>query len=149
MATDGFDVPVERAGTGAAATWGISPWFDFEAGDIALDGAGRVLMADARESWLIWCVKTVLTEKGAYLAYSDNAGTSMRWALEQGERAAQQEALINAITDALSADPAGRTLSVSGFDFDWAADSVQVSFTLLGADGYQGRVTASLDEGRR
>ena len=149
MGRNGFDVPAEATGAGRAAAWGISPRFDFEAGDIELTGAWRVQMADARESWLLWCVKTVLTEKGACLAYSDNAGTSMRWALEQDKRAAQQEALINAITDALMADPAGRTLSVSGFEFDWAADGVQVSFTLLGADGYQGAVAVSLSDGAR
>lgn len=140
-----FDIPLESVGGSAGAVWGISPSFDYEVGDIALDGAGRVVMADAREAWLMWCVKAVLTEKGACLAYSDNIGTSMNWALEQTERAAQQEALINAITDALRTDPSRRTLSVGDFSFTWSADSVCISFTLLGADGYQGQVSANVD----
>lgn len=144
MAGTKFDIPVERADSDAGAVWGTAPSFDFEQGDIALDGAGRVIMADAREAWLMWCVKMVLTEKGACLAYSDNVGTSMNWALEQTERAAQQEALINAITDALRADPSRRTLSVGDFSFAFSGDSVQIDFTLLGADGYQGHASASV-----
>lgn len=147
MAGVRFDIPLAGAGGDAAAVWGIAPYFDFDEGDISLDGAGRVVMADAREAWLMWCVKAVLTEKGACLAYSDNIGTSLNWALEQTERAAQQEALINAITDALRADPSRRTLSVSDFSFTWSADGVLVSFTLLGADGYQGKVSANMDAG--
>ena len=144
MAGSTFEAPGTDNGVRKVARYGISPYFDFDAGDIELDGAGRVQMADARESWLMWCVKSVLTERGAYMAYSDNIGTDMRWALEQGEREAQQEAMINAITDALLADPAGRTLAVNGFGFTWSEDSVRVSFALTGADGYQGSVEAGL-----
>lgn len=150
MAGNTFDAPATDNGVRKAARYGISPYFNFDAGDIELDGTGRVQMADARESWLMWCVKSVLTERGAYMAYSDNVGTDMNWAMEQGEREAQQEALINAITDALLADPAGRTLAVNGFGFNWSADSVRVSFALTGEDGYRGSVEAGLtDEGMR
>lgn len=144
MAGKRFEVPLTKRAGRSQAIYGISPVFDYERGDIMLDGAGRVVMADAREAWLMWCVKSVLTEKDSCLAYSDNVGTNMRWALEQNERAAQQEALINAITDALMADPCRRTLSVSEFSFKWSEDSVQISFTLTGADGYQGRVAADV-----
>ena len=61
MAATTFDVPAAGGSYAQRARWGISPRFDFETGDIVLDGAGRVDMTDAANSWLQWCVKAVHT----------------------------------------------------------------------------------------
>ena len=40
----------------------------------------------------------------------------------------------------------GRTLAVSGFEFDWSADGVNVSFELTGAGGCQSSLSVGLDD---
>lgn len=146
MAATTFDVPAAGGSYAQRARWGISPRFDFETGDIVLDGAGRVDMTDAANSWLQWCVKAVYTQRGACRAYTDSFGADMEWAMSQTGRDARGEAIINAITDALKADPYGRTLAVSGFEFDWSADGVNVSFELTGAGGCQSSLSVGLDD---
>lgn len=144
MAGTTFDAPDAGGALDMRAHYGIAPRFDFETGDIVLSGAGRVDMADAATCWQQWCMKAVLTQRGAYRAYSAAYGADMRWALSQTRRDACGEAIMNAINDALRADPAGRTLSVSGFELKWAADSVDISFNVTGADGCRSSVSAEV-----
>ena len=146
MAAATFDAPTADGAYAQRARWGISPRFDFETGDIVLDGAGRVDMADAADSWRQWCVKAVHTQRGAYRAYSDSFGADMEWAMRQTGSEARSEAPPNTITDALKADPYGRTLAVGGFEFDWSADGVDVSFELSGAGGCQSSLSLRLND---
>lgn len=107
--------------------------FNFEKGDFVRDTAGRIVIADGHRAWVQWCVKTVLTERFAYLAYSQNYGTEIETALKQPSRQAVEAELERAITEALLMDP--RTEVVRGFRFTWEGDQLRVAFTVVPAVG--------------
>ncbi len=139
-----FAVPAAVRSGGTRAQWGIAPLFDCDTGDIALDGAGRVKMADAGETWLEWCQKAMVTQRGVYGAYPSGFGADMLSAMNAGDRDASEAAIANGAADALLSDPGGRTLSVGEFSFEWEGDSVNVAFNVCGADGVSGIVNARL-----
>lgn len=107
--------------------------FDFEKGDFVRDTAGRIVIADGHRAWVQWCVKTVLTERFAYLAYSQNYGAEIEAALRQPSRQAVEAELERTITEALLVDP--RTQVVRDFRFTWQGDQLQVAFTVVPAVG--------------
>ena len=130
-----FDMPelIEQQQTEPAPKYGESWFFDFAKGDFVMDGAGRVLQTDGHTAWAQWCVKTVLTERFAYLAYSQNYGTEIEAALRQPSRQAVEAELERAITEALLVDL--RTQVVRDFRFTWQGDQLQVAFTVVPAVG--------------
>ena len=103
--------------------------FDFEKGDFVPDGAGRIVIADGHLAWAQWCVKTVLTERFAYLAYSGNYGVEIDEALKQPTRAVVEAEVERTITEALLFDP--RTYTVRDFSFEWRGDELYISFTVI------------------
>jgi len=103
--------------------------FDFEKGDFVIDGAGRIVIADGHTAWAQWCVKTVLTERFAYLAYSGNYGVEIDEALKQPTRAVVEAEVERTITEALLFDP--RTYTVRDFSFEWRGDELYISFTVI------------------
>jgi len=139
-----FDTPelVEQQQTEPAPKYGKSWLFDFEKGDFALDGAGRVVEADGHTAWAQWCIKTVLTERFAYLAYSQNYGTEIEAALKQPSRQAVEAELERVITEALLADP--RTEMVRDFSFVWQGDEVSVAFTAVPVIGTAERIEVKI-----
>lgn len=112
--------------------------FDFEKGDFVLDGAGRIVIADGHRAWAQWCVKTVLTERFAFLAYSWDYGVEIEEALKNPNRAAIEAEVERTITEALMVDP--RTESVRDFSFRWQADELYVSFTVVPVIGEAARI---------
>ena len=130
-----FEMPelIEQQQTELAPRYGSSWFFDFGTGDFAIDGAGKVIQTDGHTAWAQWCVKTVLTERFAYLAYSQNYGTEIETALRQPSRQAVEAELERAITEALLVDP--RTEMVRDFRFTWEGDQLQVAFTVVPAVG--------------
>jgi hypothetical protein len=130
-----FEMPelMEQQQTELAPRYGKSWLFDFKTGDFVIDGAGRVVQADGYTAWAQWCVKTVLTERFAYLAYSQNYGTEIEAALRQPSRQAVESELERAITEALLMDP--RTEMVRDFRFTWEGDQLRVAFTVVPAVG--------------
>jgi len=130
-----FDMPelVEQQQTEPAPKYGKSWFFDFKTGDFVTDGAGRVVQTDGLTAWMHWCVKAVLTERFAYLAYGQNYGTEIEAALRQPSRQAVESELERAITEALLVDP--RTQVVRDFRFTWEGDQLKVTFTVIPAVG--------------
>ena len=112
--------------------------FDFEKGDFVLDGAGRIVIADGYTAWVQWCVKTVMTERFACLAYSGNYGVEIDKALKQPTRAAVETEVERTITEALIIDP--RTEMVKDFSFRWYADELYVTFTVVPVIGNVARI---------
>jgi len=112
--------------------------FDFEKGDFVRDTAGRIVIADGHRAWAQWCVKTVLTERFAYLAYSGNYGVEIDEALKQPTRAAVETEVERTITEALLADP--RTYAVRDFSFEWRGNELYVSFTVIPVVGEASRI---------
>ncbi|GAW28970.1 DUF2634 domain-containing protein, partial [Carboxydocella sp. ULO1] len=99
-----FEMPelVEQE-TESAPNYGKSWLFDFEKGEFVLDGAGRVVETDEHTAWVQWCIKTVLTERFAYLIYSTDYGTEIEQALSQKTRRTLEAELERAITESLLA----------------------------------------------
>ena len=130
-----FEIPelIEQQQTQPEPEYPESYLFDFEKGDFVQDTAGRIVIADGHRAWVQWCVKTVLTERFAYLAYSQNYGTEIETALKQPSRQAVEAELERAITEALLMDP--RTEMVRDFRFTWEGDQLQVAFTVVPAVG--------------
>jgi len=123
--------------------YGKSWLFDFEKGDFVLDGAGRVVEADEHTAWVQWCIKTVLTERFAFLIYSTDYGTEIEQALSQKTKKTTEAELERVISEALLADP--RTERVTDFTFEWEGDAVKVAFTAVPVIGPPERVEVVLN----
>lgn len=117
--------------------------FDFKKGDFVLDGAGRVVEADGYAAWVQWCIKTILTQRFAYVIYSSDYGTELEEAQKQPDRKAVEIELERAITEALLVDP--RTEMVKDFVFEWEGDTVKVSFVAVPVVGPPERLEVMLN----
>lgn len=135
-----FELPtiVEQEQPQLAPEYPKSYLFDFEKGDFVRDAAGRIVIADGHQAWVQWCVKTVLTERFACLAYSWNYGVEVEQARKQPDRALVEMEIERTITEALLADP--RTELVTDFSFKWHADELYVSFTAVPVIGDAARI---------
>ena len=85
-----------------------------------------------KEAFMQWCRKTVMTERDAFLAYSTDIGVEAEAALAQGDHAAVESALEKTITEALMVNT--HTEYVRGFEFEWAADELRMTFTVKGKE---------------
>jgi len=101
-----------------------APFFDIEKGDFLITGANRLIYGSGYDAWVFWCTKTVLTQRWSCLAYSENAGIEIEQAFAQKDRAAVESHFERTITEALLADPKGRTVYVKNFEFKWLADAI-------------------------
>ena len=126
-----FDMPelVEQARPKPEPEYPESYLFDFEKGDFVVDGAGRVVIADGHTAWKQWCIKTVLTERFAFLAYGWDYGVELEEALKNPSRAIVEMEIEKAITEALVIDD--RTELVKDFTFKWSGDQLWVNFTVI------------------
>ena len=128
-----FEVPVlESAEIFEEQNYKPSVRFDFVTGDFLRDGAGRMIIADGKDAWIQWCIKTVHTERLACMAYSSDIGTEMEDALRHSDVAAVESAVERTITEALMTNP--RTEYLRGFVFAWSADALHCSFTVKGKE---------------
>lgn len=135
-----FEMPelIEQQQTQPEPEYPESYLFDFEKGDFVWDTAGRIAVVDGHWAWAQGCVKTVLTERFAYLAYSGNYGVEIDEALKQPTRAAVETEVERTITEALLADP--RTYAVRDFSFEWRGNEMYVSFTVIPVVGEAARI---------
>ena len=130
-----FDVPaILEEGQKTEAIYKGSAFFDFEKGDFALDGAGRIAAASGFDAWKQWCIKTIATERGAFYHYTGGLGIEGEAAMGQPTEALQRLALETTIREALLADPYGRTVEVRDFAWSRGADSLHMSCTVVGQD---------------
>jgi len=135
-----FELPtiVEQEQPQLAPEYPESYLFDFEKGDFVRDAAGKIVVADGHQAWVQWCVKTVMTERFACLAYSWNYGVEVKQARKQPDRALMEMEIERTITEALMADL--RTELVKDFTFQWHADELYVSFTIVPVIGEPARI---------
>lgn len=141
-----FDVPTEGQEEEAAggAEFAPSPLWDFEAGDFVTDGAHRALYGSGHEAWALWCTKSIMTQRWAHLAYGDNEGIEADEAFAEPDEEAVESSFERTITEALLADPLGRTLAVRDFEFSWEADCLRVSCEAVGKDGTTAAIEAEV-----
>ncbi len=121
-----------------------SVYFDFEKGDFSLESNGEIKTATPYDAWVQWCLKTVLTQRWAFLAYSTQAGVEIEEAFAQQDRKAQESYMEKTITEALLADPYQRTKRVYDFTFVWKTDGVEVTFWVNGLWYQEKELTAFL-----
>lgn len=121
--------------------------FDFETGDFKLDNGGRIETASPYDVWVQWCLKTVYTQRWAYLGYSDQIGVEMEEAFNQESGEAAESYIEYTISEALLADPYSRTKRVYDFNFKWETDSVKVTFIVSGIWDSDYTITVNLRKG--
>lgn len=121
-----------------------APLWDFEDGDFVMNEERQLIYASGYDTWVQWCKKTALTQRWAHDAYSDNAGIEAEEALKAPDRKASESTFERTITEALFADPMGRTRQVRNFQFNWYGDNLRITFEVFGADGKTAAINTSL-----
>lgn len=120
--------------------------FEVETGEFVVDRGGTMRYSSGYEAWVLWCQKTVSTERWAHLAYPSYIGTEMDSAFQEPDRASQESAIERTITEALLADPRSRTVRVYDFSFKWLSEVSTVTFTVLGSNGDSTSITTQLND---
>ena len=118
--------------------------FDFQLGDFATDGTGAIQRCDGVEAWKQWCIKTICTTRFACLAYSGEIGIERQRLMALSSYEAVCLGLEKEITEALLADPAGRTYAVSDFTFSRRADTILVTCKVMGQEQQQIEVSVEV-----
>ena len=121
-----------------------APLWDIERGDFVLDGAHKLLYGSGYEAWVLWCVKTVLTQRWAHLGYGTNAGIEAEQAFRETNQKAAESAFERTVTEALLSDPMGRTSQVRNFRFTWhgGGESLLIECDVIGVDGNSATIMA-------
>ena len=109
-----------------------SVYFDYVLGDFKRDGANKMVVAEGREAYQQWCIKTVLTERLDRMSYSSDTGTELDDALKQADRQAVESAMERTITEALMVNK--RTEYVRNFEFTWDSDGLHCDFEVKGKE---------------
>lgn len=109
-----------------------SLYFDFEKGDFVLSNTGDIKTATSYDSWVQWCLKTIYTQRWAFMAYGSQTGVELEEAFAQNNRALCESYIQKTVTEALLADPYSRTVRVYDFKFKWGVDSVDLELTVSG-----------------
>ena len=128
-----FDIPVMNgANTGNEENvMKAGPLFDFEIGDFAVDGQNRVIYVDGQDLYMLWVVKTLQTQLGAYRSYY-GYGIDMEEAEDQPNRQAVESALERTIGEALMRNP--QTQQVDSFEFTWEGSTLNATFIVTPRD---------------
>ena len=122
--------------------------FDFQTGDFVRDGKHSILDSDGIESWKTWCIICLQTERYAHLACPSDFGIETTAAMRATSREEAESILTREITEAIMADPYGRTEYVEDISFDWTApDTVTVNATIHGISDVTIDITAYLSKG--
>ena len=108
----------------------VAPYFSFEVGDFLFDNAGRVIMADGKETFEQWCIKACSTERGTKLAYSDKIGTEFEAAMKEPDQDAVKSSVVRTITETILVNPVAEW--VKNFSFTTEGDSLWGTFEVKG-----------------
>lgn len=147
-----FEVPSDLAEEDEqiAIQYPLAPLWNFEKGDFVENwtqqpnGTRQPIYGSGYDAWVQWCRKTALTQRWAHAAYGENAGIEAEEALREPDRTAIESAFEETITEALLADPLGRTQQVSDFQFDWNGDELHIACEVLGSDGNAATIDTAL-----
>lgn len=108
-----------------------------ELGDFARDGAGCLIECDGYEAYMIWCYKTVQTERDSHMAYMEeisghDLGVETEGIAQESDQETVESMLERTYAEALEVNP--RTEYVGNFQFTWKGDKVHCSFEVKGLD---------------
>ena len=122
--------------------------FSEKTGDFIRDGKNKILDSTGVESWRSWCINCIQTERYKHLAYSTDFGIEIDAALKATSREEAESILTREVTEALLADPYGRTAYIDEIEFDWTApDSIKMSAKIHGIDEVTIDITAYITKG--
>ncbi|MDO4280793.1 MAG: DUF2634 domain-containing protein [Peptococcaceae bacterium] len=124
--------------------------FDYETdGDFVRDGRHRVQESTGIESWQSWVINCLSTERYKHLAYSTDFGIEYDKIFAASNQAEAESILVRQITEALLADPYGRTSYVEITDVNWLMPgAVIVVMTLHGVEDVTVDMTLFLTGGK-
>ena len=125
-----FDFPTIDEDDLEEERYSPSVYFDYEKGDFIRDGVNNMVVADGKDAFIQWCIKTVCTERNKFLAYDDDIGTEFEQMANAPSREEKENIIIDSITDALSVHPAFE--SVDDFEFEYQGDECIISLTIKG-----------------
>lgn len=109
--------------------------FDDWVGDIRRDGKNRILDSTGIESWKSWVMNCLYTERYKHLAYSTDFGIELDAVFAAASREEAESILTRQITEAIMADPYGRTEYIEEIEFNWtAADAIEVRLKIHGIE---------------
>jgi hypothetical protein len=142
-----FAVPEAAAEDGQTIQrYNPAPLWDYERGDFVLSGARQLQYGTGFDAWVFWCVKSIMTQHRAHLGYSSNAGVEAMEAFREKDRHAAESALERTVSEALLADPMGRTTQVRNFRFAWenGGDSLFIECEVIGTEGNSAAIKAQI-----
>lgn len=117
--------------------------FDYELGDFRRDGKNKILDSDGIESWKSWVINCMQTERYKHLAYGTDFGVEFDKVFAASSREEAESILTRQVTEAILADPYGRTEYIDNIEIIWPyPDSLQLSATLHGIQDVTIDVTA-------
>lgn len=122
--------------------------YDDDLGDFLRDGKTKIMDSTGIESWKSWCINCIQTERYKHLAYGTDFGIEAEAALKAKSREEAENILTRQITEAIMADPYGRTEYVENIEFEWSApDAVSVNLIIQGKDDVTIDITAYITKG--
>lgn len=122
--------------------------FDEKTGDFIRDGRNRLLDSTGIESWQEWVKNCVQTERYKHLAYNTDYGVEWDKVFAAESREEAESIMTRQITEAVMADPYGRTAYIDALEYSWtAADSVEVTATIVGIDDITIDITLYITKG--
>lgn len=117
--------------------------FDNQGGDFRRDGKNRMLDSTGIESWQSWIINCLQTERYKHLAYSTDFGIELDAVFAAASRSEAESILTRQISEAIMADPYGRTEYIEDIEYDWTApDSVEVRLIVHGIEDITIDITA-------
>lgn len=122
--------------------------FDYRQGDFKRDGRNKMLDSDGIESWKSWCINCLMTQRYKHLAYSSDFGIEIDAAMKATSQEEAESILTREITEAILADPYGRTSYIEEIVCKWTApDALEVNLTIHGIDDVTIDITAYITKG--
>lgn len=141
-----FSVPVVNRQAGLEEKkYKRSLKWDVDKGDFVVDGGKRIIEDGGKESYKVWCLKVVQTERFTCLGYKSEIGTEMEEAMKQPTHDATQSFIERTISESLLIHP--KTEYVREFSFHWEADSVWCSFTVKARNLEEFTLTTLINKG--
>lgn len=112
-----------------------APYFDSQLGDFILDGSGKIIDADGVTAYTHWCEAIISTDRYNHEGYTTDIGIDYNAVFNAKNHEEAETILESEISEALAADPCGRTLYVQNVQFEWVApDEVHVIVDIMALD---------------
>lgn len=121
--------------------------FSFEKGDFLRNGSNKIMECTPFDAWVQWCQKCVITPRFQCDAYSTDIGIDLRDVIGSSSKSEAEAILTSEISEALAADPYGRTDYVQSVEYNWISeDTVEATITVLGIEQTSATITAMIGQ---